>query len=170
MLAADGDTPLQACPEPPRADPEGVHADPELPGEVSTPVDSLSLRVAIVLDDQVAVFRLEPVEALVEAIERLVGAVVGRRHDRSRVVNPGPRFIVRDIAAALSNVLEEHEPRDDVTVAGGGSDLDASRLFERPADSIEGLVGEHVGCGTVAPIEVRDEPAADLQVSFALRV
>src|SRR6185295_2703645 len=163
-IPARGDACLEARSEPPGADRESIHADPQAAGEFPPAVDSLSLRVAVVLDDQGPVLRFELVQTVGEALEGSLSTIVCLRAVRRRIVlGCRPGFVEWDLALIAADIFQQHESRDDVTVASRRCDLDTARFLQRPADAVKRFVGKDVRCGPVAAIEVRDEASTNLE-------
>src|SRR5262249_35469459 len=118
-FAAGVDADLKGVSDPARPDPQGIHGDAQPLGERAPTLDSLAFGVAVVLDGQVALLRLQLVQAAVEALEPLLlcrGAFVCRRHRARSERHDVARFIYLHIALAAADVLEQDEARHDVTV------------------------------------------------------
>jgi len=130
----------------------------------------LSFRVAVVLDDQVPVLRLEPVQTAGEALEGALGRFICLRPVRRGIERYRPGFVEWDLALTSPDVFEQDESRDDVTVASGRSDLDAPRFFQRAADAVQRFVGKSVRCRSVAAVEIRDQASTNLEIPLALRI
>lgn len=117
-----------------------------------------------------AIFGLQPAQAATKTLEGLFGPVIARGAPGSVAARQRPRFVKRNVPVCSPDVLEQNEPRDHIAVTRGRTDSDASGFFEGSADPVQRFVGQYVGRGPIAPIEVGDEPGAYLQVSLALRV
>jgi len=142
--------------------------------QFASSLDLLPARVAIVLDHQFALRRLQLLEAMVEALE----ALFANRHRVARHEADGARdrhvadsrLVERHMFALAPEILQQDEPRDDITVTRRRPGRDLAALLQRAADPVERFVRKLVCGGAVPPIEVRHQAAAHLEVPFAVRV
>src|SRR5690242_15157412 len=72
VLAARADAALERRPDPPRPNAERIHRDAEPGGQVAPAIDALTPCVAVVIDDQLLLVRLQLAKASVEAFEALL--------------------------------------------------------------------------------------------------
>ena len=151
---------------------EGVHRDTQPIGQFAATLDLLPPRIAVVVDDERALLRLQLLQAPVQAVEALLAqrevlSQLGQaRSDR----RDSSRFVETHVAALAPEIFEEDEPRDDVAVARRRPGGNGAALLQRASDPIERLVSQLLGCGTVPPIEVQDQPPAHLEIPLAVRL
>ena len=136
-------------------------------------MNPLPPRVAIVLDDQLALGRLQTLQAAVEAVEPLLaqhhGLVRLERDDASPRGVGRPRLVEADMLALPADVLKQDITRHDVAVARGRRRRDVTGLLQRAADAIQRFVGEFVGGRAITSIEILYQTASHLEVRLALR-
>ena len=138
---------LEGCANAPGANGQRVHRDAQPFRQVASTIDLLPQRIAVVLDDQLALFRLELLETTVETVETLFpqrqacfplrqpSAPFGWQVEALGGVNP-------NMHAFPTDVLQQDESRNYVTVACGRSDADDATLLQGARDAVERLVGE----------------------------
>jgi hypothetical protein len=161
--------------KPAGANGKGVHGDAQSRGQVAAAFDALPPRVAVVLNGQVALFGPQLFQAAVEAVETLClnrDALVG--FDEPDAAGSGDvgvaRVVVGNKPAVTPEVFQEDESRDHVAVAGRRPRGDDAGLLQGAGNAIEGVVHELIRIGAIPPIEVRDQPAAHLEVTLAVGV
>ena len=138
---------LEGGADAPGANGQRVHRDAQPFRQVASTIDLLPQRIAVVLDDQLALCRLELLETTVEAVETLFpqrqacfplrqpSAPFGWQVEALGGVNPNMHPFPTD-------VLQQDESRNYVTVARGRSDADDAALLQGARDAVERLVGE----------------------------
>ena len=89
--------------------------------------------------------------------------------EADHAIAPAVRSVLR-LTRAPSQRLQEHELCHDVAIARWNDVVDAAAFLEPARDSIHGVVGKIIGGRAVSTPEVLDEPAANLDVTLALRV
>lgn len=153
---------------------EGVHGDAQSRGQIAAAFDALPPRIAVVLNGQVALVGPQLFQAAVETVETLRlnrDALAGVDEPDVAGSDAGvARFVVGQKPAVTPEVLQQDEPRDDVAVAGRRRRGDRAALLQRAGDAIEGVVHELIRIRAIPAIEVRDQPAAHLEVPLAVGV
>ena len=176
MTSAGASAPLHARQQPiaDSAGPnrQGVHRDTQPIGQGPAALDLLSARVAVVLDDEGALLRLQLIQAPVQAIEAPLTQqmVLMQLGQDCPLIGAHRRFIQTDVAARAPQIFEEDEPGDDVAVPRRRSDDDFTALLQRASHPVECLVSQLVGGGTVPPVEVRDQSPAHLEIPLPVRL
>ena len=157
------------------ADAQRVHRDGQPLGELAATLDSPTSGVAKILDGEVPLIRPKLLKAAIEELEPVLAcqplcfAVEG--DDVARVRSIDVRLLVEsNMPAAVPAILEQHEARDHVAIAGRRTRRNRAGLFERSRDAVQRLVGKVISAGTIAPIEVLNQPPANLQIPFAVRL
>jgi hypothetical protein len=80
------------------------------------------------------------------------------------------RLVEGYVPAVAPYVFEQHKSRDDIAIAGGRASDDPPALLQSPRDAAERLVSEVFGPRAIPPIEVQNEPPANLEVRLAIRL
>jgi hypothetical protein len=137
-------------------------------------LDFLTLRIPVVLDDQLALLRLQLLQTALEALIPLflTGDVLVRSGslDGYRRAVWTPLLVERDVPMVAPEVFEQHEARDDVAIASWWRDRDRAGLLECSADSIERFIGQLISRLAVPSLEVGDQPPTHRQIRFPLGI
>src|ERR1041385_5247457 len=70
----------------------------------------------------------------------------------------------------LPAILEKDEPRDGIAVLRRHSVTNLAFLRQPACDSGQRFIGQFVGGGTVLPLEIQNQPAADFEVPLSARI
>src|SRR5262245_17000682 len=120
---------------------------------------------------------VETREAELPAHEAAVGHDMA--HQTGRAFRPdGPSsqnvglsgFVEGNVPPVAPEVLQEDKSGDHIAVPGWWSGDDYAGLLQRSADTIERLVSQLISSRSIAPIEVRHESPAHLEILLAVRV
>jgi hypothetical protein len=155
-----------------RADAKCVPRNAEAIGHLAAVLDALLPLVAVVLDNQLPLVHGQLFQATLETVEPPLPHrdVFPRFDPAGRPRRRGGLRVEADLPALSSEILEQDESRDHVAIPGWRRRLDEAGLFQRPADPVECLVRQFVGCRPIPPIEVRDQTAAHFDIPFSMRV
>jgi|SRR6185436_19823718 len=157
------------------ADAERIHGDAEALRQFAPPLDSLPARLAVVLDDQLALIRPQRSQAALEPLEPLFAdrepfVIFDDGGDGCLQGRLDAWLVEADMPALAPDILEQDESRYDVAVPCRRVDGHRAGALERSADAIERLVGQFIRRQAIPPIEIRDQPASHLEVLLPMRI
>ena len=173
VLTARADAVFERRPDSPRPNAERIHRDAEPCRQTAPAVDALPTRIAVIVDNQLLLLRLQLAKASIETFEPPLlneRGVIGIGRCRPRDGIRMAHVIEADVPSLSTHVLEQNKARDDVAVPQRRFRRDSTGLFQRSADPIECFIGERVWGRAILSIEVPDEPATRFKVPFTVRI
>ena len=116
--------------------------------------------------------RLQLLETTVKTSEAALARrrVIGSNEMARTTIEDRPRFIQASVTARAPEVLQQHEPGNDVAVTCRRPRRNGAALLQRAGNAIEGFVSQLVRGRTVTPIEVGHQPPVHLEITLAARL